>query len=107
MGTASDHGAGERHGSYFSGPDRGAEGSVQSCLDRTQGRGGNLSSSSDGAWFPWNRTNRPRRAMVINVVRDGVHSATDEPLLDGVPTIGKGKALDGQFFPLLYDPAHS
>ena len=35
-----------------------------------------------------NRTERPRRAAVINVVRDGVTSATDEPLLHGVPAVG-------------------
>jgi len=48
-----------------------------------------------------NRTERPRRAVVINVVRDGVMSATAEPLLQGVPAVGKGKPLGGQFFPLL------
>ena len=51
-----------------------------------------------------NRTSKPRRAMVINVVREGVRSATDEPLLEGVPSIPKGEALGGRFFPLLYDP---
>jgi ectoine hydroxylase-related dioxygenase (phytanoyl-CoA dioxygenase family) len=49
-----------------------------------------------------NRTSRPRRAAVINAVRDGVRSAGDEPLLEGVPPIPSGQALDGQFFPLLY-----
>ncbi|MGC3966432.1 MAG: phytanoyl-CoA dioxygenase family protein [Pirellulales bacterium] len=48
-----------------------------------------------------NRTDRPRRAVVINVVRDGVRSASDEPLLKGVPAVASGKSLDGQFFPLL------
>lgn len=52
-----------------------------------------------------NRTDRPRRAMVINVVRDGVRSATNEPLLDGVPPIPEGEPLSGRFFPLLYDPS--
>lgn len=52
-----------------------------------------------------NRTDRPRRAAVINVFRDGVRSATDDPLLAGVPPIPKGERMDGQFFPLLYDPA--
>lgn len=52
-----------------------------------------------------NRTDRPRRAIVINVFRDGVRSATDEPLLEGVPPIPKGERMGGQFFPLLYDPA--
>lgn len=48
-----------------------------------------------------NTSDRPRRAAVINVVRDGVVSDSDEPLLEGVPVIPKGKKLDGQFFPLL------
>ena len=51
-----------------------------------------------------NTSDRPRRAAVINVVRDGVVSDSDEPLLDGVPVIPKGEKLSGQFFPLLYDP---
>lgn len=48
-----------------------------------------------------NRTDRPRRATVINVVRDGVRSASNEPLLKGVPKVPDGEALGGQFFPLL------
>ncbi|MBL9080657.1 MAG: phytanoyl-CoA dioxygenase family protein [Planctomycetales bacterium] len=48
-----------------------------------------------------NRTDRPRRAVVLNVVRDGVQSASDEPLLKGVPAVASGKQLDGQFFPML------
>ncbi|MGD9631477.1 MAG: phytanoyl-CoA dioxygenase family protein [Pyrinomonadaceae bacterium] len=51
-----------------------------------------------------NSSDRPRRAVVINVVRDGVRSGSDEPLLDGVPVIPRGEKLGGQFFPLLYDP---
>lgn len=51
-----------------------------------------------------NRTDRPRRATVINMVRDGVRSAQDAPLLEGVPAIPSGQPLGGQFFPLLYDP---
>jgi ectoine hydroxylase-related dioxygenase (phytanoyl-CoA dioxygenase family) len=51
-----------------------------------------------------NRTERPRRATVINVVRDGVASATDEVLLRGVPALRAGQQLEGQFFPLLYQP---
>ena len=47
----------------------------------------------------------PRRATVINVFRDGVRSASDEPLLAGVPVIPSGQALGGQFFPLLFDPS--
>lgn len=52
-----------------------------------------------------NRSNRPRRAFVINVFADGVSSDSDEPMLEGVPAIQKGKKMEGQFFPLLYDPA--
>ena len=48
-----------------------------------------------------NRSSRPRRGTVINVVRDGVRSATDEPLLQGIPALGSGTPLGGQFFPLL------
>ena len=51
-----------------------------------------------------NRTERPRRAVVINVVRDGVYSVSDKPLLEGVPPIAVGERLSGQFFPLLFDP---
>ena len=32
-----------------------------------------------------NRTERPRRAAVINAFRDGTRSDSDEPLLAGVP----------------------
>lgn len=52
-----------------------------------------------------NRTERPRRAVVLNVVRDGVCSDTDDSLLAGVPGISKGKPLGGQFFPALFDPS--
>jgi hypothetical protein len=52
-----------------------------------------------------NRTSRPRRAMVINVFRDGVCSANDEPLLHGVPAVPAGEKMEGRFFPLLYEPA--
>lgn len=48
-----------------------------------------------------NRTERPRRATVINVVRDGVRSASNETLLKGVPKVPDGEQLGGQFFPLL------
>ena len=50
-----------------------------------------------------NSTARSRRATVINVFRDGVLSASDKPLLAGVPAIAAGEKVDGQFFPLLFD----
>lgn len=48
-----------------------------------------------------NRSSRSRRAAVINVIRDGVVSDSDEPLLAGVPIIPRGTKVDGRFFPLL------
>jgi len=49
-----------------------------------------------------NDTQRPRRATVVNMIRDGVCSASDEPLLAGVPPVPDGQPVGGQFFPLLY-----
>lgn len=51
-----------------------------------------------------NKTDRPRRATVINVFRDGVISDSDTPPLEGVPAIPVGRKMQGQFFPLLFDP---
>ncbi len=52
-----------------------------------------------------NRTDSPRRATVINVVKDGVQSDVDEPLLQGADTIPAGNPLGGKFYPLLFDPS--
>ena len=52
-----------------------------------------------------NKSTRPRRAFVINVFADGVASDSNETLLQGVPVIPKGKKMEGQFFPLLFDPS--
>ncbi len=51
-----------------------------------------------------NTSAKPRRAFVINVFADGVISDSNEPLLDGVPIVPKGEKMQGQFFPLLYNP---
>jgi len=51
-----------------------------------------------------NQTDMPRRALVLNVFADGVASDSDEALLEGVPVIPRGHRIDGQFFPLLFDP---
>lgn len=48
-----------------------------------------------------NQTANPRRGLVINAFRDGVVSASDSPLLEGVPVIASGQKIEGQFFPLL------
>lgn len=51
-----------------------------------------------------NRSDRPRRAFVLNVFADGTLSDTDGELLQGVPVVRKGEKMEGQFFPLLYNP---
>jgi len=51
-----------------------------------------------------NSTQHQRRATVINVFRDGVISASASPPLEGVPAIPEGEKMQGQFFPLLFDP---
>ncbi|QLE02219.1 phytanoyl-CoA dioxygenase family protein [Galbibacter sp. BG1] len=48
-----------------------------------------------------NKSDNPRRAFVLNVFADGTVSASDEPLLRGVPVFKKGEKLEGQFFPVL------
>jgi hypothetical protein len=50
-----------------------------------------------------NASPRPRRAVVINVFRDGTRSDADEPLLTGVDSIPRGEKMSGRFFPLLYE----
>lgn len=49
-----------------------------------------------------NKSEKPRRAFVINVFADGVISDSEDPLLEGVPVVHKGDKMEGQFFPLLY-----
>ena len=46
-----------------------------------------------------NRTDRPRRAVVINAFRDGVCSGSDDELLAGVPPIPKGPKDAGPVLP--------
>ncbi|MCA1615098.1 MAG: phytanoyl-CoA dioxygenase family protein [Acidobacteria bacterium] len=50
-----------------------------------------------------NSTERPRRATVINVFRDGVRSNSDAAPLAGVPVVPRGQPMGGRFFPLLFD----
>lgn len=52
-----------------------------------------------------NKTAIPRRAAVVNLIRDGVTSNTNDPLLNGVPPTPQSQPLTGQFFPLLYQPS--
>jgi len=52
-----------------------------------------------------NKSDKPRRAFVINVFADGVKSDSDDSLLQGVPAVGQGNKMQGQFFPLLFEQA--
>ncbi len=48
-----------------------------------------------------NKSDRPRRAFVLNVFKDGVTSASNDVLLNGVPPVPAGAKMEGQFFPML------
>jgi len=48
-----------------------------------------------------NRSDRPRRAIVLNVFLDGTLSDQDEPLLEGVDAVPAGQPMGGRFHPLL------
>lgn len=52
-----------------------------------------------------NKSDNSRRAFVLNVFADGTLSDSDEELMPGTPLIPKGEPMQGQFFPLLFDPA--
>jgi hypothetical protein len=49
-----------------------------------------------------NKSEKGRRAFVLNVFADGTRSNTDDPLLAGVPSVPKGNKIEGKFFPLLF-----
>lgn len=50
-----------------------------------------------------NKSDRGRRAFVLNVFAEGTTSNTDNELLKGVPPIKKGDKMDGKYFPLLFN----
>lgn len=52
-----------------------------------------------------NKSERSRRAFVLNVFADGTLSNSDKELLPKTPGIPKGEKMEGQFYPLLFDPA--
>lgn len=49
-----------------------------------------------------NKSDKPRRAFVVNVFQDGVTSDSNDELLKGVPPVPKGEKMQGVFFPLLF-----
>ncbi|MGH7145492.1 MAG: phytanoyl-CoA dioxygenase family protein [Planctomycetota bacterium] len=51
-----------------------------------------------------NKSNRPRRAIVLNYMADGVKSAADDGnLMPGAPNIPAGEVIQGDWFPLVID----
>jgi hypothetical protein len=52
-----------------------------------------------------NKSDRSRRAFVLNVFADGTFANSDKELMPGTPKIAKGDKIDGQFFPVIFDPA--
>lgn len=51
-----------------------------------------------------NRSEKPRRSAVLNYFGDGVCSDSNEELLKG-SSVPKGQKMEGQFYPLVFDPA--
>lgn len=51
-----------------------------------------------------NKSDRSRRAFVLNVFADGTVSDSDSPLLEGTPAVGKGNPMTGKFYPLIFTP---
>lgn len=51
-----------------------------------------------------NRSDKQRRAFVLNVFAEGTRSNSNDVLLQGVPPIQEGEKMEGQFFPLLFQP---
>lgn len=51
-----------------------------------------------------NKSPHARRAFVLNVFADGTLSDSDQELLPKTPGIRKGEKMEGQFYPLLFDP---
>jgi ectoine hydroxylase-related dioxygenase (phytanoyl-CoA dioxygenase family) len=49
-----------------------------------------------------NKSDKSRRAFVLNVFADGTVSNTDDELRNGVPPISKGNKMEGKYFPLLF-----
>lgn len=51
-----------------------------------------------------NKSPKARRAFVLNVFADGTLSNADSELLANTTVIPKGQKMDGQFYPLLFNP---
>ena len=51
-----------------------------------------------------NRSDKPRRAAVVNYFVTGTRSQTNEPLLNGMEVIAKNHELKSRFFPVVFQP---
>lgn len=51
-----------------------------------------------------NKSPLARRAFVLNVFADGTESNADTELLPNTVVVPKGNKMEGQFYPLLFDP---
>ncbi len=51
-----------------------------------------------------NKSDRPRRASVINVFAEGTKSKYNDGMWEGILMPPNGQKMDGQFYPLLFDP---
>jgi len=52
-----------------------------------------------------NNSDISRRAMVLNVFADGTMSSSDDEMLPGIPKTLTCQKMEGQFYPLLFDPS--
>jgi ectoine hydroxylase-related dioxygenase (phytanoyl-CoA dioxygenase family) len=57
--------------------------------------------SVHGSWG--NRSNEPRRSLVLNFFAHGTRSLMDGELLKGVPAVQSGELLQGKFHPVVFD----
>jgi phytanoyl-CoA dioxygenase PhyH len=48
-----------------------------------------------------NRTDRPRRALVLNYMLPDTRSASDEPLMPGSEPVPRGRVVSGDWFPIV------
>ena len=48
-----------------------------------------------------NRSDHPRRALVLNYMKADTRSDSDQPIMPGSPPIPRGEVIEGEYFPLV------